>query len=185
MFIVPEDHKKIVVVFKFMKNYSQKFTGFTLIELLLYVAIAGTSMILISLFLTTLLSSRVKSETISEVEYQGLQAINFITQKVRNAESVNFPVQGSSGNILNLSNGEFLFFVENETLFLEKEGAVFNLTNERVLVKDILFENVGRANTPDIIRISFLLSYNNPLDRIEYSYERFFITSASLRSYQE
>ncbi len=168
-----------------MKSYSQKFKGFTLVELLLYVAIAGTSIILISLFLTTLLSSRVKGETISEVEYQGLQAINIITQKVRNAENVILPAQESGGDALELNDGEFLFFVEENVLFLEKEGEVFNLTNERVLIKDILFENVARVNAPDIIRISFLLSYNNPLDRIEYSYEKFFVTSASLRSYEE
>ena len=46
--------------------------GFTLIELLLYVSIASTVLLASTVFFHMLLESRVKNQTISEVEQQGL-----------------------------------------------------------------------------------------------------------------
>ena len=60
-------------------------SGFTLVELLLYVGISSAILLASSLFLATLLESRIKNQTIAEVEQQGLAVMQIITQDIRNA----------------------------------------------------------------------------------------------------
>src|SRR3989338_6871109 len=79
-----------------MSDVQSKSNGFTLIELLLYVGIASIILLVTSLFLSTLLQSRIKNQTIAEVEQQGLAVMQLITQTARNADSVNSPDTGAS-----------------------------------------------------------------------------------------
>src|SRR3989338_5584522 len=62
--------------------------GFTLIELLLYISIAGAILLATSIFLSLLLQARIKNQTIAEVDQQGLQVMQLITQTARNAEAL-------------------------------------------------------------------------------------------------
>ncbi len=151
--------------------------------MLLYVAILGVSLILISLFLTVLLSSRVKNETINEVEQQGVQVISLLNRKIRSAEFISLPNKGENSNILIINNEEILFFEEEGFFYIEENGEIINLTNHRVVVENLVFENLGGNDAPDSIRISFLLSYNNQVGRAEYFYEKLFKTTVSLRNF--
>ena len=51
--------------------------GFTLVELLLYVSISGVILLVISVFLSTLLESRVKNQTMN---FSAILAINYSKQ---------------------------------------------------------------------------------------------------------
>src|SRR3990167_11517142 len=87
-----------------LKSYKlQANSGFTLIELLLYVAISSVMLLITSLFLQTLLQSRIKNQTIAEVEQQGLAVMQLITQAARNADSINSPATGASAVSLSLN----------------------------------------------------------------------------------
>src|SRR3990167_4758552 len=98
-----------------MKNYKlQTKSGFTLIELLLYVAISSVMLLITSLFLQTLLQSRIKNQTIAEVEQQGLQAMQLITQTARNAETITSPSQSASDPSLTL---DVISFASDPTVF--------------------------------------------------------------------
>ncbi len=180
MSIALELLKEIVVVIKNM-NFLKDKKGFTLIEVLLYVAIVGGILTLISVFLMTLLESRIKNDTISEVEYQGLQVMHVITQSIRNADVVSNPLKGETDSILDINNGDINFYLENGVIYIEKDSQETELTNNRVVVTNLLFENLGLNNAPDSVRISFVLSYNNIEGRNEYSFYKEFIGSASLR----
>ncbi len=167
-------------------NFSNR-RGFTLIELLLYVSISAVLLLVISVFLSSLLQSRIKNQTIAEVEQQGLQVMQLITQTARNADNINSPSQGGSASSISL---HFLDLSKDPTIFdnnngiiriKEGGGAAINLTNNRVTVSSLSFQNLSRNNTPGIIRISFILSHVNPAGRNEYEYSKIFISSASLR----
>ena len=60
--------------------YKKNNRGFTLIELLLYITISSVMLLAISVFLSALLQSKVKNQTIAEVEGQGIQVMQMITQ---------------------------------------------------------------------------------------------------------
>lgn len=170
-----------------MKKIESSQKGFTLIELLLYVSIASTILLVSTLFMQTLLESRVKNQTIAEVEQQGLQVMQQITQTVRNAENITSPSVGNSASsltldVVNASDDPTVFDLSGDTIRVsEGVGSPVALTNSRVTATSLNFQNLSRADTPSIVRISFTLTHVNPEGRQEYNFEKTFYASASLR----
>ncbi|MEK6561177.1 MAG: type II secretion system protein [Nitrospirota bacterium] len=136
--------------------------GFTLIELLLYVSIVGAIIFSVAGFLSLLMQSRVKNQAISEVEQQGVQVMQVITQTGRNATNINF------SSVFDLSGGT----IRQNTIAL---------TNSRVVASNLTFQNLSRTGTPGTIRVQFTLTHINPEGRNEYNYSKTFYGSASLR----
>lgn len=161
--------------------------GFTLIELLLYISIASIMLLVISVFLSTLLESRVKNQTIAEVEQQGLQVMQIITQTARNAEAITSPALGASTPSLTL---DVIAVVSDPAIFdlasgviriKEGAGSATALTNSRVTASALTFQNLSRASTPGTVRIQFTLTHSNPSGRNEYNFSKTFTGSATLR----
>lgn len=77
--------------------------GFTLIELLLYISIVGTLLLSAVTFAAMSADARVKNQTISEVDQQGMAAMEYLAQTVRNADSITTPAAGATGASLTLA----------------------------------------------------------------------------------
>jgi type II secretory pathway pseudopilin PulG len=77
-------------------------SGYTLIELLLYISILGSLLLGISMYFVTSTSARVKNQSISEVDRQGALAMEYITQTIRNADSITSPAAGATDDALTL-----------------------------------------------------------------------------------
>ena len=169
-----------------MRTYNSQ-QGFTLIELLLYIAISSVILLVISVFLSTLLESRVKNQTIAEVEQQGVQVMQIITQTLRNADTISSPATGVSAATLSVntytgaSNPTIFDLSGGVILIKEGAGAVVSLTNARVTASALAFQNLSRASTPGTMRISFTLTQVNPSGRNEYNFTKTFVGSATLR----
>ena len=163
------------------------FKGFTLIELLLYIGISSIMLLIISVFLSLLIESRIKNQTVAEVEQQGLQVMEIITQTARNADAINTPTQGTSAPSLSLAvippaNNPTLFNLSGSVIYItENINTPVALTNTRVIVSGLLFQNLSLAGTPGTIRIQFTLTHINTSGRNEYSFAKTFIGSATLR----
>lgn len=161
--------------------------GFTLIELLLYVSITSLLLMAVSFFLATLLEARIKNQTIAEVEQQGLQVVQQMTQAVRNASAINAPAQGANGALLSLgsyiSGSNPVVFDLSSGVLRIKEGAngEIPLTNSRVIISDVVFSNLSRTGTPGSIQIKFTLTHVNTENRNTYNFSKTFTASASLR----
>lgn len=164
---------------------SQK--GFTLIELLLYVAATSIMLLAISIFISILLQSRVKNQTIAEVEQQGLRVMQLITQTGRNAEAITSPAIGASASSLTLdvipaaSDPTIFDLVSGIIRIKEGAGSAIALTNTRVTASALTFQNLSRASTPGTVRIQFTLTHSNPEGRNEYAFAKTFTGSATLR----
>ena len=89
-------------------------TGFTLVEMVLYVSICSILLLSLSMFLSFLLSARVRSQAITEVNQQGLQVMNIVTQTIRNGRSIQIPGTGVSSTSLAITTGYPLL---NPTIF--------------------------------------------------------------------
>ncbi len=174
--------------YSFIQNRTQKQEerGFTLVELLLYVGISSIILLVISLFIGMLLQSRIKNNVIAEVEQQGTQALSTILRTIRNADSITSPTSGTTANSLTLTIPSLalspsVISLANNALFIT-EGLNQSefLINDSVTVSNLLFENISRAGTSGIIRVSFVVTYKNPSGRNEYSFEKTFYGSATL-----
>ena len=161
--------------------------GFTLIELLLYVSIASIMLLAISIFLSTLLESRIKNQAIAEIEQQGIQVMQLIAQTLRNADTINSPATGANASSISINtytgaNNPTVFDLSSGGIRIaEGAGSAVLLTNARVTASDLNFQNLSRASTPGIVRISLTLTQVNPSGRNEYDFSKTFIGSASLR----
>lgn len=161
--------------------------GFTLLELVLSIALVSLLVGIISIFFTTMTRTQTKNQTILEVEGQGVAAMQIITQTIRNAISVNTPISGSSAASLSLAvsntakNPTIFDVSENALRIKEGSAAPTPLTNSRIAVSGLTFQNLSAPDTSGIIRVTFTLSYVNPNNTSEYDYSKTFIGSASLK----
>ena len=172
---------------KITKQKIKNNRGFTLLELLLYISIAGVILLVVSIFLSALLQSRIKNQTVSEVEQQGAYVMQLITQTIRNAEGITSPAQGISNTSLTLDVADL---TDDPTAFdlssgviriTEGVGSPVNLTNSRINASGLSFQNLSKTDTAGIIRIIFTLTHINPEGRNEYNFSKTFYGSASLR----
>lgn len=132
-------------------------------------------------------SSRVKHQSISEVNQQGVSAMNYISRAIQGADSITspgpgatavslvltVPDAGSSPTTFNVSGG-----VVNVT---EGLGSPLALTGGKVTVDSLSFTNLSGPGSPGIVQINLTLSRVNSSGRNEYSYQKTFIVSEAIR----
>lgn len=170
-----------------MKREKNTQQGFTLIELILYVSLVSIIMLTTSLFLSTLLESRIKNQTMAEVEQQGVQVMQIITQTLRNATSINSPAQGIGDSSLSIAvsaigKSPTIFSISGNAIQMTEGGSIpIALTNSRVIASALTFQNLSRLDTPGIVRVQFTLTSVNLIGRFEYNYAKTFYASAALR----
>jgi Tfp pilus assembly protein PilV len=170
-------------------NYTlSKPRGLTLIEMLLYVSVCSVILLSLSSLLSLLLSSRVKNQSISNVNQQGIQIMQMVTQTIRNARSIDSPPLGGSDVLISITTGDPLknptvFSASGSALYIQEgSSAPTPLTNSRVLVSSTTFQNISSTSSSDrIIRFSFIINTVNQNNRQEYTYGKNFSGSATLR----
>ncbi|MFQ5492588.1 MAG: type II secretion system protein J [Candidatus Dojkabacteria bacterium] len=161
--------------------------AFTLVEIILYVGLVSMLLVVVAGFLTSVLQSRERSETVSEVDSQGVKVMQDIIQTVRNAQAINSPTQGNSAATLSLDVVDggadpTVYDLSGGALTItEGGGAVVDLTSGRVTASGLVFENLTRPGTDGIVRIEFTLTHVNPEGRFEYDYAQIFYGSANLK----
>lgn len=159
--------------------------AFTLIETLIYIA-------LIALVVTTFVNFGLaisqrgsKGYVIAEVNSNGLQAMEIISNKIKTADSVVAPTKGNSGTSLRLdmpsTPDDIIFQVSGGALQLT-QGAnpIVNLTSTRVTVSNFTAVNNARNTADDNITISFTVAYKNP-SSVEFTASQNFTTTVSRR----
>jgi type II secretory pathway pseudopilin PulG len=166
----------------YLKNKSQ---GFTLLELVLYVAIAAVVLGAISSLIFILWQARIKNKVVSEVEQQGMFAIKYLTNVIKQADTVLIPTQANLSSNLELvssSFGQVNIFEDNGRLaVVENNGNTSFLTGENVIVKNLSFSNFSRPQTSGLIGINFSLENKSSSVRFEYNYQSNFSTSQVLQ----
>lgn len=171
-----------------MKVLSPHVKGFSLIEMILYVSISSILLFSLTSFLIFLFSSRVKNQSIADVNQEGTHVMQLMTQTIRNSRSINSPALGTVGSSLSLTVADPLlsptvFDVSSGTLRItEGSYAPIALTNSHVIVSSTTFQNVSSTSSTDrIIKIQFTIDHVNPTSVHEYKFGQTFIGGATLR----
>lgn len=162
-----------------MKNVKNK-QGFSLLELLLYIGLSSTILLVASSFFVLTLQSRVKNQTIAEVDSQGLRVMQVLSQEIKNSTAITSPTQGNSASSLSLNSGAVVFDLASGVIRID-EGTPVALTSDRVVASGLTFYNLSYTDTPGIVRFQFTLSYDNTSGKNEYEYSTTFYGSVSLR----
>lgn len=161
--------------------------GFSLIELILYIGIISVFILVVFQFIFIFVDARSKDQTISEVEDQGAQALKQITQLIRNSEAITSPIKGESASSLTLDvidplKDPTIIDLSNGVIRI-KEGVnnYINLTNDYVVVSDLLFNNVSKEKNTGIIKIDFTINFYNPNNMEQFNYEKIFTSGAEIK----
>jgi len=168
-------------------NKSRKERGYTLIELLLYVSVVGSLLITVSYFFATAAEARIKNQSITEVNEQGAAAMEYITQTMRNADSISSPAAGATAAALTVavptgSLSPTIFDLSGTTLQVKEGAAAYiNLTSSNVQISSLTFKNLTRSGTAGIVQVSFVVTRTNPDNRAPYEYQKTFVSSVALR----
>lgn len=169
------------------QTHSSKASGFTLVELLLYISVSASIILVVTFFLAMLWQSKIKNQTISEVEQQGMFIIRQIRQSIKKSSSIISPIPGESSQSLNLnttssSTSPIILILENGAVKVsEAGGEQYSLSGNNIIVSNLEFTNLSRSNTPGIIQISFTVSYNSTSLQKEYEHQINFYDSISIR----
>ncbi len=166
------------------KNNKQ---AFSLVETLLYIAIVSTMVVALTSFLSVNQNTAARNQTVNEVEQQGTQIMQLITQTIRNATSVTGPVVGTPGSTLTLvvsdsAKSPTIFDLSAGAIRIkEGTGTAFNITSNRVTASGLTFTNLKPGTQRDSIKIQFTLSYNNPSGKQVFNYTQTFYGTADDR----
>jgi len=160
--------------------------GFTLVETLIYVAIFSMLMGAIFSFIGTLHTSRTHNQLILEVNDQGSRITRVITSAIHNASAINSPNVSSTATILSLEMASStinptVFSVGGDGTLYITEGSqdAVPLTNNKVSISNLVFENYSKPVTPGIIKFSFLIG--NMATTSSDLYSNNFFGSGSIR----
>lgn len=161
--------------------------GMTLIETLIYVAIFSIFIVALASFAININSSRISGQIIFDVNDQGSQVINVITQSLRNASTTTIPAIGTSSSTLSITTtvpaqNPTIFSLINGVLYI-KEGANNSvaLTNNKVTVSNLVFSDLSQPLKPKTVQIRFKISNSASSTKPEEQYSLNFYGSGSLR----
>ncbi len=164
---------------------SQK--GFTLVELLLYIGLAAMILIAVVEVTAVVLQARVKYQTVTEVEQQGKQILQIVSQIVRNANSITSPLAGQQGTSATIAvatpakNPTTIALTGDQLFLTEGFGAPVALHADYLAVSNVQFKNISTAGSSGSVLIRFTLSRRNPANKNEFNYSRTFYGTATLR----
>jgi hypothetical protein len=151
------------------------------------VTLTGILLTSVSLTYYVTLRSRIKNETVSDVDSVGRSTLELVSRTIRNANAITSPSIGGSQSSLTLAVSDS---TKNPTVFslsggvlMIQEGtnAPVALTPSRIAISALTFANYGRSGTEGIIRTQFTVARNTTSARNEYQYSKTFSGSAGIR----
>lgn len=168
-----------------IKQFGKKNKAFTLIEALLYISLFVVIFSTLFVSLNAFYSNKIKNRSVAEVEHQGQLISLIVSQEIRNAQSIVSPLSGSSAPSLSLehfsaSKNPLSFYLLDDQMVVKEGGSVFALSNSRVRVSNLSFENKVTSGEIKTIIFSFDVDYKSNSNRSEYKYHQSFSGQASL-----
>ena len=166
-----------------MKIRNKKGVG--LIELVIYIGIMGILTAAITSFIVSNQKIGNRNEAINEVEVQGNEIVEIISQEIRNSKTpINPDLSGSSSSLTLTDNdsNQIVFDLSGGKVRIERGGGgAIDLNSDRVEISNLDFNNFGLTGTSGSIQFQFEAEYSNPGNKAEINYFRTFSGSASLR----
>ena len=147
----------------------------------------STLVLTILSFMNAVSNAEEKNKIIFEVEQQGVNITQLLSQNIKAANGITVPIRGASGSNLTLSftdvnrNPTIFKLVDSSLMINLAGGADIALINPNVAVTNFLCANYGKTGTPDSINCHFTLGTVDSYGRSEYSYTKNYNISVSRR----
>lgn len=160
-----------------LKIFKNKKEGFTLIESVLYLALSSIILGLALLMLYSLIQYRAKDKIRRDVDGEVLRTIDFISQNVRNAKTIeirdnsNNPITSGYGQKLylqteNINNTSYnmTIYLDQDKIKINKNLTVTDLNGDIVKISNLRFRYLTGNVTGDagieVIEANFTAEYS-------------------------
>ncbi len=149
-------------------TFQNRRQGTTLVELLLFLAFFALSSGVILAFFFSTTEQRIRQQTVMTVDQSGIQLLQTLSQRIRNAERVLYPALGASGTVLALQmpieeDSPSIFALSGGTIVLVSHDSPLILGAERVVISNFVARNTSATSERQSVLISFTLSRSIPL----------------------
>lgn len=171
-----------------MKKNKQEIKGFTLIEILLYLSLFVVVVLGSVAFIHTMFETNVKTKVILEADSEAEHVLAIVTQYIRNSVVVYSPNKNTTSDVLIIQSldeeqSPILLGIINESIVMSLGGqSTSTLTSSNIKISNLKFTNIGSVNGKDSIKISFTVNTQGENNRQEYTYEKTYEATASLRN---
>lgn len=161
--------------------------AFTMVEVLLYVSLVSIMLVVLSTFFGAIVQSRQRAQVIADVNEQGVQIMQILTQTIRNSTAITAPAVGVSASaatftVTTAGLSPTVFDLNTGVIRMaEGAGTAIPLTSNRVTATSLTFTNLTRTGTKGTVRIQFTLSHVNPSNRREFNYSETFYGAATIK----
>lgn len=155
-----------------------KRSSVTLIELLIFIGILGAVAGILLPFLTTANTNRVRQKSIVGVEQSGIQLMQLLAQRIREAERILDPPPGKSGSILTLqvgtgSQNPTIIAIQGSGIILVERENVQIVSPSQASITDFVVRNASVALERQSAWVSLRMTETIPLLQAVY-YSRVF-----------
>ena len=152
-----------------MKKFSfQRRPGTTLVELLLFLAFFALSSGVILAFFFSTSEQRIRQQTVLIVDQSGVQVLQSMALRIRNAERIVDPPMGSTGSILTLQmageeDNPSILAVQSGAVVLIEHDSLQTLGSDRIVISNFEVRNTSSAADRQSVLLSFTASRSVPL----------------------
>lgn len=142
--------------------------GTTLVELLLFLTFFALSSGVILAFFFSTSEQRIRQQTVLIVDQSGVQVLQSMALRIRNAERIVDPPIGSTGSILTLQmaseeDNPSIFAVQSGAIVLIEHDVLQTLGSDRVVISDFVVRNTSSSADRQSVLLSFTASRFVPL----------------------
>lgn len=166
---------------------NKKRQGFSLVEVIVYIFIITLIFGAVSYLVSTMIITINKDFVVAEVEGQGREISQIISNTIKNASSTYIlpPFREDSPSLTiptdNTDTDPTVFYLSDGYIYRkESNNTDIRLNNDKVIASDLIFKNMSSTSTHSLIQFSFTLTSMNT-NRPEYLYSKSFQNSAGLR----
>jgi len=167
-------------------------SGFTLIETIIYIGIIGLVISSFVLFSLSISDSRAKTHATQEVQANGRQAMEIISQKIRSAVAVNPDMSffSSDPGLLFLIMPEaaktptVISLNQDDGVLVIREGRFSDaipIVSQEVKITNLIFTDLTPPSGPGNIKIEMTIEYDGGGQNVNYSASQDLETTVSLR----
>lgn len=134
-----------------------KRTGFTLIEVMIYAFVFSIFLLLITQVFVAVKNSAANSRAVVSLQENYARFHADLAQTISSASEVDLPLIGQSGDVLSLNGGEIIYQITDGVFEKIIGGEPLALSDDRVIIEDLIFERLGTVSQKPSIRIRFSL----------------------------
>lgn len=165
-----------------LSNYSRHHQkGLALIELLIYFALFTVLLGLALQFLFEVQSLQLEAQSNAFLSRDARSILSELQKSIREAQSLDFPNPGETGNYLSLNSGQIIYSLNAEEILEKQEGSdTWPVHSSRTYIDSLSFERGANVDQTENVQIKINLVSRHILEGLRQP-SLFLQTSVSLR----